>query len=93
MYQQVESFGMVSELRKQTSGAAQCQLVLSGWEMIPNDPFWNPSTEEELVLLACVFCLQHQLAVFCLELLLRLVSFILLSAFSTVSFLNRQLFC
>ena len=84
MYQQVESFGMVSELRKQTSGAAQCQLVLSGWEMIPNDPFWNPSTEEELVLLACVFCL---------ELLLRLVSFILLSAFSTVSFLNRQLFC
>ena len=38
----------VSDLRKQTSGAAQCQLVMSGWEMIPNDPFWNPSTEEEL---------------------------------------------
>jgi len=44
----VESFGMVSELRKQTSGAAQCQLVMAGWELIPNDPFWNPSTEEEL---------------------------------------------
>ena len=26
----VESFGMVGELRKQTSGAAQCQLVMSG---------------------------------------------------------------
>jgi ribosome assembly protein 1 len=44
----VESFGIVSELRKQTSGAAQCQLVMSGWEMIANDPFWSPGTEEEL---------------------------------------------
>ena len=44
----VESFGLVPELRKHTSGAAQCQLVMAGWELIPNDPFWNPSTEEEL---------------------------------------------
>eukprot|EP00960_Hanusia_phi_P038626 753522-Hanusia_phi.AAC.3 len=44
----VESFGLVDELRKNTSGSAQCQLVMAGWEVMPFDPFWEPNTEEEL---------------------------------------------
>jgi len=43
-----ESFGLVGDLRKQTSGAAQCHLVLAGWTMMESDPFWEPATEEEL---------------------------------------------
>lgn len=36
------------EIRKRTSGAAQPQLVFSGWEVLDEDPFWVPTTEEEL---------------------------------------------
>lgn len=45
-----ESFRFASEVRKQTSGLANPQLVFSHWEVIDLDPFWRPSTEEEYLL-------------------------------------------
>ena len=44
----VEAFGLSEDIRKKTSGAAQPQLVFSGFECIDIDPFWVPTTEEEL---------------------------------------------
>lgn len=44
----VEAFGFSEDIRKRTSGAASPQLVLSGYEAIDEDPFWVPTTEEEL---------------------------------------------
>lgn len=45
----VESFGFSEEIRKKTSGAANPQLVFDGFQMvIDQDPFWVPTTEEEL---------------------------------------------
>ncbi|KAL9133426.1 MAG: hypothetical protein Q9175_005389, partial [Cornicularia normoerica] len=43
-----ESFGFGDEIRKRTSGAAQPQLVFSGFELLDEDPYWVPQTEEEL---------------------------------------------
>ncbi|CAB0014962.1 unnamed protein product [Nesidiocoris tenuis] len=43
----VESFKFSEELRKQTSGLANPQLVFSHWEVVDIDPFWTPSTEDE----------------------------------------------
>ncbi|XP_063981868.1 elongation factor-like GTPase 1 [Diachasmimorpha longicaudata] len=42
-----ESFQLARELRTQTSGLASPQLIFSHWEVIEQDPFWIPSTEEE----------------------------------------------
>ncbi|KAG9010191.1 Cytoplasmic GTPase/eEF2-like protein (ribosomal biogenesis) [Tulasnella sp. JGI-2019a] len=44
----VESFGFADEIRKRTSGAASPQLIFSGYEILDQDPFWVPTTEEEL---------------------------------------------
>lgn len=44
----VESFGFADEIRKKTSGAASPQLVFAGYETLDQDPFWVPTTEEEL---------------------------------------------
>jgi ribosome assembly protein 1 len=44
----VEAFGFSEDIRKKTSGAAQPQLVFSGFEAIDQDPFWVPTTEEEI---------------------------------------------
>ncbi|KAI8799555.1 P-loop containing nucleoside triphosphate hydrolase protein [Cladochytrium replicatum] len=44
----VESFGFAEELRKRTSGAASPQLIFHGYEVLDQDPFWVPATEEEL---------------------------------------------
>ncbi|ANZ73217.1 BA75_01060T0 [Komagataella pastoris] len=44
----VEAFGFSEDMRKKTSGAASPQLVFSGFEIIDIDPFWVPTTEEEL---------------------------------------------
>ena len=44
----VESFGFSEEIRKKTSGAAAPQLVFWGYDMINEDPFWVPRSEEEL---------------------------------------------
>ncbi|KAJ3023434.1 Cytoplasmic GTPase/eEF2-like protein (ribosomal biogenesis) [Thoreauomyces humboldtii] len=44
----VESFGFCDEIRKRSSGAASPQLVFKAFEPLEQDPFWTPSTEEEL---------------------------------------------
>ncbi|RCH99765.1 Cytoplasmic GTPase/eEF2-like protein (ribosomal bioproteinsis), partial [Rhizopus stolonifer] len=44
----IESFGFSDEIRKRTSGAASPQLVFSGFDLLDEDPFWVPTTEEEL---------------------------------------------
>ncbi|KIL67943.1 hypothetical protein M378DRAFT_9192 [Amanita muscaria Koide BX008] len=44
----VESFGFADDIRKRTSGAASPQLIFSGYELLDIDPFWVPTTEEEL---------------------------------------------
>ncbi|WWC89559.1 uncharacterized protein L201_004483 [Kwoniella dendrophila CBS 6074] len=44
----VESFGFADEIRKRTSGAASPQLIFSGFETLDQDPFWVPTTQEEL---------------------------------------------
>ncbi|XP_004343730.2 elongation factor Tu GTP binding domain containing 1 [Capsaspora owczarzaki ATCC 30864] len=43
----VESFGFSEEMRIKTSGAASPLLVFSHWEVLPQDPYWVPTTEEE----------------------------------------------
>ena len=43
-----ESFGFTDEIRTRTSGAASPQLIFQGFEMLDEDPFWVPFTEEEL---------------------------------------------
>ncbi|XP_060579204.1 elongation factor-like GTPase 1 [Ruditapes philippinarum] len=45
----VESFGFSEDIRKKTSGLASPQLVFSHWETIDVDPFWVPTTEEEIM--------------------------------------------
>lgn len=42
------SFGFSDEIRQRTSGFAAPQLVFEGFEMLDEDPFWVPFTEEEL---------------------------------------------
>jgi len=42
------SFGFSEEIRKKTSGGAIPQLVFSGFETWDEDPFWVPTTEEEI---------------------------------------------
>jgi ribosome assembly protein 1 len=44
----IESFGFAEEIRKRTSGAALPQLIFAGYEILDQDPFWVPQTEEEL---------------------------------------------
>eukprot|EP01041_Mallomonas_annulata_P002880 gene2880-5646_t len=44
-----ESFGFAQELLKKTSGSATApQLVFSHWAVHEDDPFWKPTTAEEL---------------------------------------------
>lgn len=44
-----ESFGFAQELLKKTSGSGTTpQLNFSHWDIIQQDPFWRPVTEEEL---------------------------------------------
>lgn len=42
------SFGLADEMRRRSSGAASASLLLSHWERLQVDPFFVPSTEEEL---------------------------------------------
>lgn len=44
----IESFDLANELRVKTSGLAMPQLCFSHWETIDQDPYWVPTTEEEL---------------------------------------------
>lgn len=43
-----ESFGFADDIRGKTSGLAIPQLVFHGFQTFDQDPFWVPSTEEEL---------------------------------------------
>eukprot|EP00038_Savillea_parva_P002420 m.114144 g.114144 ORF g.114144 m.114144 type:complete len:1211 (-) comp10830_c0_seq2:61-3693(-) len=42
------SFGFAADIRLKSSGHANPQLIFSHWAPIFGDPFWVPSTEEEL---------------------------------------------
>jgi ribosome assembly protein 1 len=43
------SFGFAQELLKKTSGKAVTpQLMFSNWNFVPVDPFWKPTTDDEL---------------------------------------------
>lgn len=44
----VESFGFSDYIRKQTSGAASPQLIFTGFDVLDEDPFWVPTTEDEV---------------------------------------------
>ncbi|KAI3420267.1 hypothetical protein GPALN_003583 [Globodera pallida] len=44
----IESFHFCEDLRKRTSGTASAQLEFSCWQLIDEDPFWQPTTEEEV---------------------------------------------
>lgn len=45
----IESFGFSSELLKKTSGMATApQLEFSHWQVRDTDPFWRPTSQEEL---------------------------------------------
>uniref|UniRef100_A0A2P2I1I5 Elongation factor-like 1 n=1 Tax=Hirondellea gigas TaxID=1518452 RepID=A0A2P2I1I5_9CRUS len=44
----VESIDFANELRKATSGEAQPMLMFSHWETLDIDPYWDPTTAEEL---------------------------------------------
>jgi ribosome assembly protein 1 len=43
-----ESFGFSDEIRKRSSGSASPQLRFAGFEVLDEDPFWVPFTEDEL---------------------------------------------
>lgn len=44
-----ESFGFAQELLRKTSGNATApQLVFSHWNIIQEDPFWRPQTDDEV---------------------------------------------
>lgn len=44
----VESFSFCEQLRKGTSGLASAQMEFSHWQLIDEDPFWQPTTEDEI---------------------------------------------
>lgn len=44
----IESFGFADDIRGRTSGLAIPQLLFHGFRLLDQDPFWVPSTEEEL---------------------------------------------
>lgn len=44
----VDSFKFSEEIRTRTSGAANPQLVFNGFEILDQDPYWVPTTQEEL---------------------------------------------
>lgn len=46
----IESFSFCEQLRKKTSGLALGQLEFSHWEILPEDPFWEPTTEDEVII-------------------------------------------
>ncbi|KAH3951056.1 hypothetical protein HBH53_064100 [Parastagonospora nodorum] len=43
-----ESFGFSDEIRKRSSGSASPQLRFAGFEILDEDPFWVPFTEDQL---------------------------------------------
>lgn len=50
----IESFSFCEQLRKRSSGTASAQLEFTGWQLIDEDPYWEPSTEEEVCFLVLI---------------------------------------
>lgn len=44
----IESFSFCDHLRKRTSGLASAQLQFSHWQIIDDDPYWEPTTIDEM---------------------------------------------
>ncbi|KAE9416429.1 hypothetical protein Angca_009136, partial [Angiostrongylus cantonensis] len=44
----IETFSFCDHLRKSTSGMASAQLEFSHWQLIDEDPYWQPTTLEEM---------------------------------------------
>ncbi|KAJ1361443.1 hypothetical protein KIN20_020690 [Parelaphostrongylus tenuis] len=44
----IETFSFCDHLRKNTSGMASAQLEFSHWQLIDEDPYWQPTTLEEM---------------------------------------------
>ena len=55
----VESFGLVNDLRKQTSGSATCQLSFACWELMESDPFVSQTLKPQLYTLHAARCTLH----------------------------------
>jgi ribosome assembly protein 1 len=55
----VESFGLVNDLRKQTSGSATCQLSFACWELMESDPFVSQTLNPQLHTLHTAHCTLH----------------------------------
>lgn len=43
-----ESFGFANDIRTKTGGQANPQLIFHHWQLIEIDPYWIPTTEDEL---------------------------------------------
>ncbi len=46
-----DSFGLAEELRKKTSGLASPHIEFANFEVVDMDPYWEPRTDEERLLL------------------------------------------
>lgn len=44
----IESFNFAKQIRTETSGLAMPQLVFSHWHVLEMDPYWVPTTKEEI---------------------------------------------
>lgn len=44
----IESFNFAKQIRTETSGLAMPQLVFSHWHVLDMDPYWVPTTKEEI---------------------------------------------
>uniref|UniRef100_A0A336K5Y5 Ribosome assembly protein 1 n=1 Tax=Culicoides sonorensis TaxID=179676 RepID=A0A336K5Y5_CULSO len=44
----IESFNFAKQIRTETSGLAMPQLVFSHWQVLEMDPYWVPSTKDEI---------------------------------------------
>ncbi len=45
-----DSFGLAEEVRKRTSGLASPHLQFAHFQVVEEDPYWEPRTAEELAL-------------------------------------------
>ncbi|XP_063701820.1 elongation factor-like GTPase 1 [Culicoides brevitarsis] len=44
----IESFNFAKQIRTETSGLAMPQLIFSHWKVLEMDPYWVPTTKEEI---------------------------------------------
>ena len=51
----IESFASREKLGKKTSGPVSGQFAFSRWEMLDENPHWEPTTDEEIYL-SLIYC-------------------------------------